>query len=486
MNPHNPIIKFILKYKFLIIILALVTVLRVPSLFEPNHYADEDIYLTLGQGLRKGLVFYRDIHDNKPPLLYLTAALAGNITGFKLILLAWNSVSVILVWFLAQKLFKSLNLVKLITLIFGVFSTIPLLEGNIANGEIFMIMPAIAAVLILFQRQPNYFFAGLLFSVGFLFKVPVLFEFMGILFWLTFYQSKNISLGIKKLFSQDSLFLVFGFILPILGSILYYFVVGAGPAYFKAAFFQNLGYLSSWESRLPFYQSGLFIRAVILSVCFFLIYLSRKRSTPKFGFIALWFLSSLFGALLSGRPYPHYLVEIILPVCLVLAGLINWSKSYFRVVSSLLLLILISSVFYFKFWHYTTLDYYQNFIKYQLNLINKDQYLSFFGGNVINDQKISAFIQKATQPGDEIFIWGTEPAIYVLSDRLPVGKYTVAYHIVDFQQYDSVYNQLTIDFPKFIVYYPQANPPYPQLDELIARYYRPVGSFGQAILYQHP
>jgi len=49
-----------------------------------NRYADEDIYLTLGQGLKKGLVFYRDIHDNKPPLLYVMAAVAGNVKVFRL------------------------------------------------------------------------------------------------------------------------------------------------------------------------------------------------------------------------------------------------------------------------------------------------------------------------------------------------------------------------------------------------------------------
>lgn len=45
------------KNEGLILILLLVAVLRIPGLFEPNRYADEDIYLTLGQGLRKGLVF---------------------------------------------------------------------------------------------------------------------------------------------------------------------------------------------------------------------------------------------------------------------------------------------------------------------------------------------------------------------------------------------------------------------------------------------
>ncbi len=55
---------------FLLIIILLMILLRIPSLFEPYWYGDEGIYLTLGQAIRKGLLLYRDIHDNKPPLLY--------------------------------------------------------------------------------------------------------------------------------------------------------------------------------------------------------------------------------------------------------------------------------------------------------------------------------------------------------------------------------------------------------------------------------
>src|SRR3989339_218386 len=72
-----------------LLISLVIFLLRLPGLFEPHRYADEEIYLTLGLGLRKGLVFYRDIHDNKPPLLYLVAAVAGNVFYFRLILMVW-------------------------------------------------------------------------------------------------------------------------------------------------------------------------------------------------------------------------------------------------------------------------------------------------------------------------------------------------------------------------------------------------------------
>ena len=94
-----------LKKKALILTLILTVniLLRIPSLFDPVYYGDECIYLTLGQAFNRGLVFYRDIHDNKPPLLYLVAALAQcKQFYFRLITICWNTVNVYLIYFLAK------------------------------------------------------------------------------------------------------------------------------------------------------------------------------------------------------------------------------------------------------------------------------------------------------------------------------------------------------------------------------------------------
>src|SRR4030042_5887874 len=156
-------------------IFVLIFFLRLPSLFTPYSYGDEGIYLTLGEAARRGLVFYRDIYDNKPPLLYLLAAVSGSLFWFRFLLLGWNLVTIYLFFKLAQLLFlKKENLIKIATLIFAVLSSIPLLEGNIANAEIFMILPIILGIFLFFKDRTktpiNYFFIGVLFSLATLFK----------------------------------------------------------------------------------------------------------------------------------------------------------------------------------------------------------------------------------------------------------------------------------------------------------------------------
>ena len=88
---------------YLHLIFLLNIILRLPSLFEPVSYGDECIYLTLGQAFLKGSVFYRDIHDNKPPFLYLIAALAnGRLFWFRFITIIWNTINIYLIYKLTK------------------------------------------------------------------------------------------------------------------------------------------------------------------------------------------------------------------------------------------------------------------------------------------------------------------------------------------------------------------------------------------------
>src|SRR3989344_6652181 len=87
------------------ILFAVLLVLRIPSFFEPYYYGDEMIYLALGEGVRQGIPLYLSLHDNKPPLLYLTAAISGNLFVFKVILAFWNLITVYAFWKFVSSLF---------------------------------------------------------------------------------------------------------------------------------------------------------------------------------------------------------------------------------------------------------------------------------------------------------------------------------------------------------------------------------------------
>lgn len=456
------------KYRFLFLCILIFLILRLPSLFEPNWYGDEGIYLVLGQGIRKGLVLYSQIHDNKPPTLYLLATLAQTVFGFRLLLLLWMVPTIYSFYLLANKILSP-SLTKVATLVFLIITSIPFVEGNIANAEIFMLLPTILAIY-LFLFKNRFFIPGLLLGFAFTIKVPVAVEFAFVFAYSFFFFTKQRWLNLAKL--------AIGFFFPISLYLLYYYLQGVASEFLFAALLQNFGYLSSWAAGShsgSSTSSGLLTRGLILAVSWGLIYVySRYHKKNLISvFLLGWFASTLFGALLSSRPYPHYLIQLLPPLSLIV-----FSYKHLKALIFIPIIFIIFSVVKYKFYFYPVLSYYQNFYF-------KSNNPNFFNQNLENTQKIADFIKSRTSPTDKIYVWGDDPFVYVASDRLPVGRFTVAYHVVDFNQYLYTINEFKISPPKFIVYYPMPSRPFPEIDTFISNYYQPVAQHGSAIIYSY-
>ncbi|PJE67315.1 hypothetical protein COU95_03150 [Candidatus Shapirobacteria bacterium CG10_big_fil_rev_8_21_14_0_10_40_9] len=465
---------------WLILGLGLAFLLRLPSLFEPYSYGDECIYLTLGQAARQGLTLYGQIHDNKPPLLYLLAALSGNLFWFRTILLFWGLATIFLFYKLAQIFFpKKEKLIKISTLSFAFFSSIPLFEGGVANAEVFLILFTIAGILRIFcgkkQSKWVFFSAGIFFSLAMLFKVPAVFDFVAalvfitILFWDT--KKKNYKLPRPPCFATRSgqvitnyFFLALGFILPILASLAYFWSQGALNQYLTAAFFQNLPYLSSWGGS-PRLRFGFLVLFVGLALW------KRKEIGNSLLFILIWFAFSLFGATLSGRPYPHYLVQSLPSLCFLLAFFFSKLKPKEHLFLSVSLAIFLLTLFYFRFWVYSPFSPYKNFLLFATKRYSQEKYFASFGQKVERDYQLAQFLTLHTQKNEKVFIWGDSPCIYALSRRLPVGRYTVAYHIADFDGFEETASALEKEKPGFIIDLQDETKPFPELREILAKNY---------------
>ncbi len=463
--------------------LVLFLFLRLPSLFEPYWYGDEGIYLTLGQGIRHGLKLYSQIHDNKPPTLYYLAAFSQSVFGFRLLLLLWMIPAIYLFYKLALK-FLQQSQAKLATLIFLVLTSIPLFEGNIANAEIFMLLPTIAAVYLLFSKPLTsrfwFLVSGFLLGFAFTIKVPVAIEFaFFLLFFFIFSQKKLLSRII------DSFVFSLAFFLPLFFYLIYFWSQGSLKPFLSSALLQNFGYLSSWSAgthQTSATSGGLVGRGVIMIILWIFSYVlyRRQKISRQFLFIIGWFFAALMGVLLPGRPYPHYLIQILPPLCLLI---FHFSK--YLLPSIFALILLAYSLFHYKFYYYPVFSYYQNFYSYLFRIKDRDSYYRFFGDDVPNFYKISDKVSQISQPHDLIFVWGDQAYLYPLSNRLPATKYLVAYHIVDFAGHNLTLNQLKSQTPSVIIYYPQSSRPFPDLDNFISRYYHLADQIGSALIYRY-
>ncbi len=463
---------------------VILLILRIPSFFEPYYYGDEMIYLALGEGMRQGIPLYLGLHDNKPPLLYIVAAISGNLFIFKAILAFWNLLTVYGFWKLVKHLFpKSEKLQNISTVLFGLLTTLPLLEGNTVNAELFMVGPIIFAFWILLSKKndfKNIFISGLLFSVATLFKVPAAFDILGIVaYWLILTKSENFIAVVKKVS-----FLALGFIVPIGLTFIWYYFAGSFKEYLIAAFLQNFGYVSSWQrsgvqSSFLVKNAPLLIRAGLMFVGFIILWFSRNRISKQFLFLSGWLLATLFAVTLSERPYPHYLVQSLAPVS-ILIGMLLTLKTVEQSLTIIPLTIAFFVPFYYKFWFYSTVPYYKNFIQFSLGTISKETYFNKFSPNVNETYVIADFLSKSSRPEDKVFAWSNDSAaIYSLSRKLPPTKYVADYHLIDFSNKEEIIDMLYKSMPKFIVITPNSFS-FPELNAFVNQNYYIISDVGSS------
>lgn len=469
---------------FLLVLLFLVLILRLPSLFEPFWYGDEGIYLTLGQSVRQGQTLYRDIHDNKPPLLYWLAAVAGNVFWFRFILLAWMMGTTVAFYRLAQKFFKSTKITLFLTSLFVLLTSLPIFEGTITNAEHFFIGLVILGVYFFLEKK--LWWSGLLMGLAFLFKSPPLFDWLALVF--VSFLATVLAPDKKSLLAKAKrgLPLLAGFFLPsLLMFLLYALKSGALSYYWESAWWQNLPYLSSWggQEKASLWSNQLLWRGVILIIILVGVFFKRKffLKNKPFLLVFLWLTLAIFGAFLSSRPYPHYLLQVVAPLLLILGFLLSFISQkklwgYF-LVGLIPVGLLAAGFLFYRFYTYPVLSYYQNWGQFILGKKSKEAYFNWFDNRTWRNYQTADFINQILPPGERIFVWGDEPNLYALSRRMPVGRYTVAYHIRDFNRYEEVLTALKNRPPKIIIYDRGYSHSFEALLNFLASQYLPIKQF---------
>lgn len=464
---------------FMLILLFFFFLFRLPSLFEPYWYGDEGVYQTLGIAIKNDKLLYRDIWDNKPPLIYLLySVLNSDQFATRAVSLIAGLLSVLVFFFLAKKLFDSVGGSKIhffATIIFAILFGLPLIEGNIANAENFMLLPIlIAAFLIvnvstkskssllnfkLSEQAFQLLTSGFLLSIAFLFKVVALFDLAAFIVFLTIIKVRQRqSLKNIKNIKEQIVLVSVGFIIPIIATALFFLANGALQDFLQATLIQNVGYVGHGNNFLIPY-GFLFLKTVILSAFILYILKIRKILSATTTFILIWFAFSLFNAFFAERPYVHYLL-VVIPSFSLIVGLIFWDKKYQKIIT---LFLLIATVFIFNNFLFfnKSIAYYPNFISFIIDKQSSISYKAFFDKKTPIDYEIALFLKSKINNKDSIFIWGNNPQVYKMTGALPPGKYVVAYHISGNK--DGILNTknaISKARPKFIVIMPN-QPPIP-------------------------
>lgn len=489
---HERLKRFCNKWEWLILLLGIIVLFRIPSLFEPHHYGDEEIYFVMGRAWREGVSLYSGAFDHKPPLIYILAGLTESVFLFRFVLMLWMMVHTWLFWLLAEWFWgkKKQFFIFLSTLIFVIVTTLPFLEGQIANGELFMMMPITAAFVILLTSKKRTMrkclFAGLVAGIGLLFKIPVIFDFVALILLLFPFSKENFKKSIGSIFSWKLVVLVVGFLIPAVASFAYYYFSGIGQEYLQGAFLVNFGYTSSYATSSydfnPF-ASGLFIRGMVLVAYTVVLYSFRKKMKDQVVLAHLWFAWSFFGALLSARPYPHYLLQPAVPFALLIPLIFMMDKVIEWVMFGGALAAGIVANQQIKFWGYPTISYYKNFIDASFGKISDEEYISSFSNSKMNFELTEYLSGRMSEDGG-LYVWGTDSSLYNLTDTLPAGgKYIVSFHVRDFQAYDEVMSKLRENEPEYVVVLPDPIP-FEKLFNWLDTYYVETTDIQGTVVYR--
>ncbi|MDO8487198.1 MAG: glycosyltransferase family 39 protein [Candidatus Curtissbacteria bacterium] len=472
-----------MKRHFIIFALILfgIFVLRLPSLFEPFWYGDEGIFAAVGRNLNLGGTLYLTAWDNKPPMIYLTYA--GIFKAFGVSMFSLRLVTLAVVLITGTVLYEVALAVlgkkrALWTMaIFGVLSSLRLIEGNLALTEIFMILPITLAMLIAVRRNFDYlslFGAGFLFAVASLYKQVGALEAAALGLFLFLY-TKSFAEFLKKGFIMAA-----GFAIPHALTLAYFASRGLVSDYIFAAYTYYRIYLSE-SPRYALLINALKIMPIV-GAFFYCLWKKRRGELAISHLFLLWGAFSLLGSFFSGRTYGHYLVQATPAVSLLLASIKKPER--FRTDAAIFLAVYILPIIFLtkilfvgfgagNFFEQAT--YYGNFLDLTRGKKSIEAYNNYFDSNVNLIMATSDFLKTAGAYGKSVYIWGDWSWLYATADLHNPSRYVTSFHVFGVPGgKEEVIRGLTASPPAYIIKPPSSIGNFPEFEKVVEESYTPI------------
>jgi hypothetical protein len=405
----------------------LVLALRAPLMDLPLE-RDEGDYAYIAWRLAHGEVPYLDWFDQKPPGVYAAyrAALGlpgDSILAIRAVAALFSALSSIALFFLVRPLLGAVA-ATLAAILLGFLSADPMIQGPIANTELFM-LPGVVAAAALFlrvvsaQRTPIAACIALGVSLG----VATAFKqvaAVNVPFFLLAFALCVRGPGRWRRLAAFTGWMGVGGLL-VWGPILIWFQRSGGlAAALDAMLLHNLAYasalpLSQRLSNLVFYggrfapsQGAAWILAGVG-----LVLLARRRDRFPALYLGGWALANAVGVSASGHYFPHYFQQLLPAVASLAAATLavnhaSRGPSHVRValVSTLALGPLVLAAL--RFWTLSPAEAMQ----------------TIYPGNSFQSMPaLAREIASVSEPEDTVFLFGTEPELLFYARRVSATRY---------------------------------------------------------------
>ena len=467
------------------LLVALVAVaFHLPTLVESPHYTDEGIFAAVGQRLLQGHSLYRDAWDNKPPLVFHLYAGVLAITGPSMVALRlvgalWSGMAAAGVVVLGRRLLgrrAGLGAGLLAALLLAQ----PIIEANLTLTELLAAAPAVWAWALLVRGRPrSAFAAGALVALASGFKQTAALDALAAGCWL---------LLCRRPARQRLVALVGGFTAVTLLIALPLVASGVLPAAWFALVGFYVTYLNEGSGLPPAF---VLVRLLPLAVALGGAVLTRRdhsESTASWSLLTLWTAFAALGSTLAGRPFPHYFIQLVAPLTLLVvalgASLADARRAPQRAwLVGVLTVLLLVAAFPAAGGGPVSFAYWREVGGYLLGRRERADFDQWLSWRVANQRRLVELM--AGEPERTLFVWGEYPWLYPLAGMENPTRYSVPYHTSFVPgAKDEVLAVLRREPPRFIVWEREEWRRLPGLAELLADRYERVAVVDNTELYR--
>jgi 4-amino-4-deoxy-L-arabinose transferase-like glycosyltransferase len=427
----------------IIVVIIAAAVIRGQLLSIPLE-RDEGEYAYIAQQMLKGVPPYISAYSMKLPGIYVVYAMIMSVfgqtqTGIHLGLLVFNAGTIFVIFLLARRFFGSVAGV-MAGGVYALASMISQVTGLWANAEHFVVLPALAGLLLICKADDKIgcvrlLIAGLLFGLAFIIKQHGIFFVLFAALYLFYSGLRNKPIKWIKVIVAQIVFAA-GAITPFVLVCFFFWRNGT----FDKFWFWTFTYAREYATSLSLsdawanfneqmggifkesYPVWLFAIAGLLAV----IIIKRYRQWAVFtiGLLVFSFLAVCPGFYFRG----HYFI-FLLPAVAILAGAaLSAIDGLFQRIMPALLRVIVTIVI--------------GSIVVGYSLYNQRVYLfdnspdvvcqMVYGVNPFPESlRIAEFIRNNTGPNDTVAVVGSEPQIYFYSGRRSATSYIYTYPLME-------------------------------------------------------
>ncbi|MBI2267343.1 MAG: glycosyltransferase family 39 protein [Armatimonadetes bacterium] len=418
-------VKKILDNKAVIILALLLLMFLLRSVFFGLPLLnDEGMYGYVGQRILEGDLPYRDVEDNKPPILYFIYAAAlfifGNVSerGIRIFAALFSAGTLIYLFLLAELLFDRKAALISSTLFAALSSGMSFL-GWTAEAEIFMTLPLMATGYFFFKGvtgAPKEFAkSGLALGAAFFIKSTALAHLLFLLPYvvIALWSEK------KRLYASLAYFSI-GFASVALAVLFYLLSTDTLADFIKDVIFYNMVYVSTDSSPLSavklliykFFNEGmaeeisLFLILAVSKTVHSLVAERTRANVFSMGLLLVTLIEYCHG----GKFFAFYLFPAI-PVLLLISGETMrglWDRKDILVRTFLIVVT--------AFMGYLAVDFNMYFLRdpgrFSLHPRNKVNAVT---------REIALSLREKVGPGDYVYNWGVEWELYFyFAKKVPI------------------------------------------------------------------